>query len=327
MKICITGGSGFLASNIIRELLDRKHEVVAFVRTGESISTIENLGIEIKYGDILDYSSVLQAIEGCDAVIHAAAITSLYPYRCANQKKVNIDGTLNVMNAALEKKIKRVVHIGTANSFGYGTKENPGNEDLPYAYGRFKLDYTDTKYEAQLKVLELVHSKGLPAVIINPTFMFGPYCSKMGSAQMLVAIKERKTPCFTNGGRNFVYVKDVAVAAVNALDSGKPGSCYIAGNENATYREIFGRMAKIAGVPAPKICIPGMFAILYGSVISFAGKLFGFEPLITYRTAQLSTIYNYYSSKRAIQELHLPQTPVDQAIREAYDWLKTTYSN
>lgn len=321
MKICITGGNGFLASNIVRELLNRNHEVVAFVRTGDSISTINNLEIEIKFGDILDYNSVLQAIEGCDAVIHSAAITSLYPYRCANQKKVNIDGTLNVMNAALEKKIKRVVHIGTANSFGYGTKDNPGNEDFPYAYGRFKLDYTDTKYEAQLKVLELVHSKGLPAVIVNPTFMFGPYCSKMGSAQLLVAIKERKTPCYTNGGRNFVYVKDVAVAVANALTMGNPGSCYIAGNENATYREIFGRMAKIAGVPPPMIRVPGSLAILYGSIISFAGKLFGFEPLITYRTAQLSTIYNYYSSERAIKDLKLPQTPVDQAMHEAYDWL------
>lgn len=316
-----------MASNIIRELLRRKYGVVAFVRAGESISTIENLDIEIKYGDILDYNSVIQAIDGCDAVIHSAAVTSLYPYRCANQKKVNIEGTLNVMNACLEKKIKRVIHIGTANSFGYGTKDKPGNEDLPYAYGRFKLDYTDTKYEAQLKVLELVHSKGLPAVIINPTFMFGPYCSKMGSAQMLVAIKERKTPCFTNGGRNFVYVKDVAVAVVNALTSGKTGSCYIAGNENATYREIFGRMAKIAGVTPPKICVPGIFAVLYGSIISFAGKLFGFEPLITYRTAQLSTIYNYYSSDRAVKELQLPQTPVDQAIREAYEYLNKAYIN
>ena len=157
--------------------------------------------------------------------------------------------------------------------------------------------------------------------------MFGPYCSKMGSAQMLVAIKERKTPCYTNGGRNFVYVKDVAVAVVNALTSGTPGTCYIAGNENAAYREIFGRMAKIAGVNPPKICVPGMLAILYGSISSFVGKLFGFEPLITYRTAQLSTIYNYYSSDRAKKELQLPQTPVDQAIREAYDWLNKTNVN
>jgi dihydroflavonol-4-reductase len=325
MKVCITGGNGFLASNIVRELLNQGHQVVALVRKGEDISTVDSLGIVIKSGDILDYDSVTDALDGCDALIHAAAITTLYPYRSVIQKKINVEGTLNVMNAALEKKLIRVVHIGTANSFGYGTKENPGNEKLQYSYGKFKLDYTDTKYEAQLRVLEMVKQSGLPAVIINPTFMFGPYSSKLGSAQMLLAIKSRKTPGYTKGGRNFVYVKDVAVAAVNALTSGKPGECYIAGNENASYKDIFGRMAKIAGVPPPRICIPGFLALAYGWLLTFTGKVFGFEPLISYRTARLSLIYNYYSSEKAVRELNLPQTPVDDAIKEAYEWINQKY--
>ncbi len=321
MKICITGANGFLASNIIRELLSRGHEIVAFIKTGEDISTIKDLDIIMKYGDILDFNSILEAVEGCDALIHTAANTATYPSRSEMQYKVNVEGTLNVMNAALEKKLSRVLHIGTANSFGFGTKENPGNENTPFSCARYKLGYIDTKFEAQQKVLDLVKTRNLPAVILNPTFMLGPYCGKYGSGQMLLAVKNRKTPGYARGGRNFVYVKDVAVAVVNALTMGKTGECYIVGNENLSYKEIFGKMAAAAGVPAPKLFIPGFAAMLFGLFLTGAAKIFGFIPVLTYRTTLISEDFNYYSAEKAIRELKLPQTPVDIAIKEAYNWL------
>jgi dihydroflavonol-4-reductase len=321
MKICITGANGFLASNIVRELLSRGHEVVGFVKTGEDIKTIRELNITIKYGDILDYNSVLEAIEGCEALIHTAASTAMYPARSDIQYKVNVEGALNVMNAAIEKKISRVLHIGTANSFGFGTKEKPGNENVPFSCTKYKLDYIDTKYEAQQKVLDLVKTRDLPALILNPTFMLGPYCGAYGSGQMLMAVKNRQTPGYARGGRNFIYVRDAAVAIANALTMGRTGECYILGNENLNYKEIFCKMAAVAGVAPPKLFIPGFVSKLFGLVMTVTAKIFGFIPVLTYRTARVSGDFNYYSAEKAIRELKLPQTPVEVAIKEAYDWL------
>jgi len=321
MRIFITGANGFLASNIIRELLSRDHEVIGFIKTGEDISTIKDLDIKLFYGDILDYYSVLEAVDGCDMLIHTAASTTTYPNRSEIQYKVNVGGTLNVMKAALEKRISRVIHIGTANSFGFGTKEKPGNELTPFSSSKYKLDYIDTKFEAQKRVLELVKSSDLPAVILNPTFMLGPYCGRYGSAQMLMAVKNRKLPGYAPGGRNFIYVKDAAVAVANALTMGKTGECYILGNKNLSYKEIFGKMAAGSGVTPPGILIPKFVASLFGFLLSASAKIFRFTPSLTYRTAVVSGDFNYYTSEKAVRELKMPQTPIEIAIKEAYNWL------
>ncbi|MFH0841924.1 MAG: NAD-dependent epimerase/dehydratase family protein [Bacteroidota bacterium] len=321
MKICVTGANGFLANNIIRELIAREHEIVAFIKTGEDISTINDLKIELRYGDILDYKSILPAVEGCDALIHAAADTSTYPSISESQYRVNVEGTVNVMNAALEKRLTRVLHIGSANSFGFGTKENPGNENSPYSCARYKLGYIDSKRDAQHKVLEMVRTRNLPALVLNPAFMLGRFCVASGSGQMLIAVRNRKTPGYSKGGRNFVYVKDVAVAVANALTMGQIGECYILGNENLSYKEIFSKMAEGTGVSAPKLCIPGFAAMAFGFILEVAGRLFSFKPALTYRMAMVSCDGNYYSSEKAIRDLKLPQTPIEIAIKEADEWL------
>jgi len=321
MRIFITGANGFLASNITRELLSRGHKIVGFIKTGEDISTIKELDIKLFYGDILDYNSVLEAIDSCDMLIHTAASTSTYPNRSEIQYKVNVEGTLNVMKAAIDRKISRVIHIGTANSFGYGTKEKPGNELTPFSSSKYKLDYIDTKLEAQKRVLELVKSMDLPALILNPTFMLGPYCGKYGSGQMLMALKNRKLPGYAPGGRNFVYVKDVAVAVANALTMGKTGECYILGNENLSYKEIFSKMAEASGVAPPRFLIPKYLSGIFGLILSAAGAIFRFTPALTYRTAIISGDGNYYTAEKAVRELNMPQTPIEVAIKEAYSWL------
>jgi dihydroflavonol-4-reductase len=138
---------------------------------------------------------------------------------------------------------------------------------------------------------------------------------------MLIAIKERKTPGYARGGRNFVYVKDVAAAVANALAMGQIGECYILGNENLSYKEIFTKMADGTGVPAPKLCIPGFAAMAFGFILEVAGRLFSFKPALTYRMAMVSCDGNYYSSEKAIRDLKLPQTPIEIAIKEADEWL------
>lgn len=322
MKILVTGADGLLGSNLVRELLSRGHEIKAFVQSGRQQKTLEGLSIEKFAGNLLNADEVIKAAEGCDAIIHCAASTAVWPTRSEVINKVNIDGTKNIIQAVYKNKIQRLIYVGTANSFGFGTKEQPGVEGNPYKSATYGLDYMDSKYKAMQVVLEEVKKNSLPAVIVNPTFMFGPYDSTPSSGAMIVALYKGKVPGYTKGGRNYLCAKDAAVAIANALTHGRIGECYILGNENLSYKQIFTKISTTIGVEPPSLAIPSVFAKLYGHIGSLIGKLTGKAPAISYPLARISADEHYYNPAKARKELELPQTPVETGIKESFEWLK-----
>jgi len=280
------------------------------------------MDIERIHGDILVEEEVLEAVEGVDYIVHAAANTSIWPYRAAMIRQVNIEGTRNVIKAALQSNIKRLVSIGSATSFGNGSLENPGTEESEFTAGRFGLDYIDSKLEAQKEVLKAVHEENLPAIILNPTFMLGPYDTKPSSGELLLALYSGKIPGYTSGGRNYVHVQDVAAATCNALTMGRIGECYIMAHQNMTYQEFNGLVASELKVKAPRFAVPGLIILLYGLIIEALARLTGKTPAISLAIARISLIKNYYSPAKAIKELQMPQTPINKAVNDAFDWFK-----
>lgn len=322
MKIFVTGADGLLGSNLVRELLSRGHAVRAFVQPGRQQKTLEGLSIERFEGNLLNEQEVTAGAAGCDAIIHCAASTAVWPVRSEIINKVNIDGTKNIIQAVYKNNIQRLVYVGTANSFGFGTKETPGIEGNPYKSATYGLDYMDSKYKAMLVVLEEVQKNSLPAIVVNPTFMFGPYDSTPSSGAMIAALYKGKVPGYTTGGRNYLCAKDAAVAIANALTQGRIGECYILGNQNLSYKEIFTTIASTIGVKAPSLAIPSVFAKLYGRIGSLMGNLTGKAPAISYPLARISGDEHYYNPGKARKELGLPQTPVETGIKESFEWLK-----
>ncbi|MCF6353265.1 MAG: NAD-dependent epimerase/dehydratase family protein [Cyclobacteriaceae bacterium] len=322
IKVLVTGADGFLGNNIVRELLNRKIKVRAFVQKNSPIQTLDELSIEKIEGDILNLSEVEEAAKACDYIIHAAANTSIWPQRSEISWKVNYNGTLNVINAALKAKVNRVVAIGTATSFGYGTLAHPGNENSPFKSAKYGLDYIDSKRAAQQAILKSVEEDGLNAVILNPTFMLGPYDTKPSSGALLIALYKGEIPGYTNGGKNFVYVKDVAVAACNALEKGRKGECYLMANENLSYKAFNKLVAEELNIEAPKLKIPNVFILLYGLISQTVSKLTKKPPKVSYAVAQLSLITNYFTAAKAVNELDMPQTSIKIAINKAFDWFK-----
>lgn len=321
MKILVTGANGLLGSNLVRELLSKDHQLKAFVLPTEDFSTLENLNIEKVYGNILNYNEVLNACQGVDAIFHLAASTAMWPSRCKMVTKVNVEGTQNVLKAALAVGVERLIHIGTANSFNAGPRHKPGDESSNYEAYKYRSNYMDSKYEAHKLVLQAVED-GLPAVIVNPTFMIGPYDARPSSAQMVLAVKEGKVIGYTPGGRNFICVKDAAVGIANALAMGRVGECYIIGNENLSYQEAFTKMASTANTQPPKLKLPKWAVLAYGFWGSVWAKVSSKQPTVSYTMARISCDDHYYSSAKAIAELDLPQTPIEQGIEESLEWLK-----
>ena len=138
---------------------------------------------------------------------------------------------------------------------------------------------------------------------------------------MILAVHKRKLPGYTTGGRNFAYVKDVATAIANALTMGNIGECYITGNSNLTYKEIFGIIAKITNSKHPKTKLLPFFVKAYGLLGTLSGKITGRAPAVSYPMASISCDKHFYSSQKAIEGLNLPQTNIELAIKEAFQWL------
>ncbi|MEM8897049.1 MAG: NAD-dependent epimerase/dehydratase family protein [Bacteroidota bacterium] len=322
MKVFLTGGTGLLGANLARELLKREYEVTALIRPASDVSTLEGLELSFHEGDLLRPDSLQSGMEGCTYVIHAAANTDVWPIYSQAQWETNVLGTQNLIQAALKTGISRFIHVSTANTFGFGSREQPGTEESLFLSGKYKLGYIDSKYAAQKAVEKSIRDQNLPAIIVNPTFMIGPYDSKPSSGAMVKSIMEGGVPGYPAGGKNFVAVKDVATATVNALQMGKVGESYILGNENLSFKEAFQLMAEVAGVKPPSIPLLPLATKVYGFIGSAMGKLSGKAPKVSFPAARIACDGHYFDPSKARKELALSATPLQEAIAEAVEWFR-----
>ena len=322
MKVLVTGPDGVLGSNVVRELINRDYEAIAMSENGKKSPTIDGLNITKIGGNILDPNNMDAATKGVDYVIHCAALTTMWPYKSDIINNVNIQGTETVINACLKNGVKRLIYIGTANSFASGPKHNPGTEINQYVGDKYGLDYMDSKYKAQILIQNAVQQKGLDAIVINPTFMIGPYDSKPSSGQMILSLHGGKIPGYCAGGKNFVAVKDVATTVVNALTQGRKGECYIVSNENLSYKEAFDKITTTIGIKKIRLRVPPLAIKTLGRLNSLFAQIFGYTPQITTPLAILSSEEHYYSNEKAKRELDMPQTPIETAIKECFQWFE-----
>jgi len=320
-RVLVTGADGFLGCNLVRELRDRGHRVLALIQPGRSTAYLSGLDLELFHGDVCSQGAVDEAAAHCHFIIHTAANTSTSPARSRYVWEVNIKGTLNVIAAAKKNGVRRLVHVGTTNSFGFGTRENPGDETRPYTASKYGLDYFNSKFEAQNIVLREVRENGLPAVVVNPTFMIGPYDSKPGFGAVILALYQGRVPGYPIGGRNYIHVRDVAVGTANALTQGRLGESYILGNKNLSYYEIFTMMAGVLGVEPPKRTFKPLSIKLYGIFGGLHGLVTHKAPFFNLAQARIACDGHYYTPEKARKELGLPQTPIKTAIRDAFVWL------
>jgi len=322
-RILITGGDGLLGSNLIRLLLLQNYNLRVLLFPGSQATTLDGLNLERVFGNILNIENIDNAMKDCDGVIHIAADTTVIPARSALLRDVNIRGTENMINVALKHKVKRFIHIGSGSSFQFGDKDNPGSETSPFAGSKFGLDYIDSKYEAQLLVQKAVNEQNFPAIIICPTFMIGPYDLKQSTTKMFLTLYQRKLPFCNSGGRNFVFVKDVAQAIVNSLTVEKIGEIYIAGAHNLTYKDFFRIVGEVFNVKTPQISMPNFIVLTFGAISSLFAKIIRRPPAISYKVARVTCEKQFLSAKKAVKELNMPQTDLKVAIQETFDWMKS----
>ncbi|OGP59285.1 MAG: hypothetical protein A2V67_15595 [Deltaproteobacteria bacterium RBG_13_61_14] len=323
MKTLITGATGLLGGNLVRLLVQRgEGEIRALVRESSKTYAIDGLPIERDGGDIRDRKSVDRAVQGCDLVVHCAASTSQWRPNLARMKEINVQGTVNVLEAARAAGVKRAVYVSTVDTLGLSSREHPADESTEHeSLAAFGNPYIDTKFEAEQRALEIMN-KGLDLVIVKPTYMIGEWDLKPSSGQMILQVARGRAVGYPAGGNNFVDVLDVAEGIRRALAKGRSGEAYILGNAqgNLTYREMFTLIAKVVGVAPPKFRIPYPLALGAGYLLDLAGRLFGFEPDVNSVTARMGYAQHYFTPQKAIAELGMPQSPLEPAVERAYRW-------
>ncbi|MBS0009866.1 MAG: NAD-dependent epimerase/dehydratase family protein [Bacteroidales bacterium] len=321
MKVLVSGANGLLGSNIVRELLKRGIQARAFVRPNARLLSLKDAEPEYFFGNITSPGDVSKAAAGCDYIIHTAAITDQTLPCLDDYLKVNVEATQNIIDAGLSNGIKRLIYISSTNSIGYGNSEEPGTEETPPMKPYTESYYAISKQRAEQKVLDAVNNSGLNALILNPSFMIGPYDSKPSSGRLLLVGYRSKIVFLPAGGRNFVPVEDVAIAACNALTKGSRGQKYLLVNANLTYGEFYELVDEITGYKRFKIIIPSWLVKvtgLLGSVASYSGR----QVLLNRNNARILTVKNFYSAEKAIKELDFPQSDIRTAIAKALDWFK-----
>ena len=311
-----------LGNSILRELIRRNYSVTALYRPGERISEIKSDHFKPVIGDLLDNDKIISLSSGAEFIIHAAASTTVWPRRHPLTLQVNLQGTKNLVRAAQQHKVKRFVHIGTANSFAPGTKQNPGKETNAYDGWKFEMDYMDSKYLAQEFLLKEYRENKFSFISVNPTFMIGPYDFGPSSGKMILALYGNKIPGYSEGGKSFVCSKDVATAAVNGLTMGRDGECYIAGGENLTYQEFFKKVSDVMHKPFTLKRIPGSIVMVYGFLNSSLARITRKAPVLSYGMAKIGNIEQFYSSEKIRNELQMPSTPIENGINDCLNWFK-----
>jgi dihydroflavonol-4-reductase len=242
MRVAVTGATGLLGANIVRALLAEGHAVRVGVRPTSKPVALEGLDVEKVNFDLGDREALLAAFRGCEAVVHAAA--SVWVGRTGREAtfKTNVDGTDNVCAAVAEAGVRRLLYVSTVSALGVRDDGVPSDEDTAFNLDWIGCAYAESKRQAAIVVDGWV-AKGVDAVIVNPTYMLGPYDARPGSGRMILEVARGKALLAPPGVNDFVDVRDVARGALLALHNGRTGRKYILGGEGMSYRDAWTRIA------------------------------------------------------------------------------------
>jgi dihydroflavonol-4-reductase len=236
MKILVTGGSGYIGSAVVRELLNNGEKPKILVRETADLRNLDGLDVDLVHGDITDFHSIKEALSGCDRVFHLAAIYAIWLPDSKMMYWVNVQGTRNVLEACLQKKIKKVVHTSSVAALGAHGKGRPADESAMFNLWHTRDHYYLSKFRAEQVALDY-QRRGLPVVIVNPTNPCGSHdIAPTPNGQLIINIIKGNLPGYVDGGINVSDISDTAKGHVLAMEHGKPGEKYVLGNTNVSVK-------------------------------------------------------------------------------------------
>lgn len=315
--ILVTGATGFLGSELVRQLVAAGERVRILRRETSPLTLLGDAAAAVQHalGDVTDPDSLDGALDGVEALYHAAAHVGFGgPREHDRLHEVNVVGTANVVDAAREARVSRLLHVSSMAAFGR-TRDSARvlDETSGWTESKYNTAYARSKYLSEREVHRGI-AEGLDALIVNPALLFGPGGRGAGT-DAIVARARRGSFLAPAGGTNVVDVADVAAGMRLAMAKGRSGERYFLGSENLTWMEILSSLARALGARPPRLAVPPGLALAAGTVLGALGAVTRRRPLLTRETARISSRVYRYSNAKAVSELGYAFRPFEETAR------------
>jgi len=317
MNVFVTGASGHIGANLVRELIRLKRPVRAFIH--EDTRGVQGLDIDIVKGDILDYTGLVKAMKDCDVVYHLAARISIIGDRQGMVRRINVTGTQNIIRACRECRIRRLIHFSSIHAYSPFPLNQYIDETRSFSNARSPA-YDCSKADGAREVLEAVKS-GIDAVVISPTAVIGPNDfkpSRMGN--VLIKLYQRKFISLIKGGYDWVDARDVVRGALLAEEKAEAGSQFILSGHWSSIREIAEMIREMRGIKPPFFTAPLWLASLAVPFSEAAALLRRKNALLTSEALRALRTHQFISRRRAEECLGYSPRPFKVTIRDTIEW-------
>lgn len=321
MKKLVTGATGLVGSHLLLDLVKRGEKVRALKRETSDISFVKKLlgdlerEVEWVEGDVLDLPSLEKATEEAEEVYHCAAIVSFYPEDASALMKINVEGTANVVNACLEKKVKKLCYVSSTSAIGKTKNGELITEKNKWRDGWAESKYSLSKYLSEVEVWRGME-EGLEAVIVNPSIVVGPGNWGKSSTDIFPKVWSGELKFFSGGGNAFVDVRDVSKAMIALMKSEIHSERFLLVSENLPYKAFFEIVAENLGKPKAKIKVNPLLAELGWRLDKLRSGLTGKKELITKETARAANETRCYSNEKIKKAIGIDFIPVAQSVKE-----------
>ena len=348
--IFITGCTGLVGSHLVAELVKRQQSTVngqqstvngqqltvkLLCRKNSDLSLLNRVlsrygingipaDVEFVYGDVLDYDIIESAMKDVDEVYHCAAVVSFDPSDKGSLMRVNVEGTRNMVNAALHCGVKKFCHVSSIAALGRALEGESIDEESPWTRSKNNSVYSNSKHEAEMEVWRGI-AEGLNATIVNPSLILGAGRWDSSSCELFNTVA-KGFPFYTEGVNGFVDVKDVARAMIMLMENNKFGQRYCLNGALISYKELFTLMANNFNVKVPYIKVGKTLSEIAWRIFWIFGKIQGKKPLITKETARTATRKYSYSSAKIIRELNFQFTPIEESVKEICELYKLEHN-
>ena len=319
-RVFVTGVNGLLGTNLVEDLLDRGFYVRGLIRHISKFQLPNHQNLELVEGGLFDDCS--QVLKDMDVVIHTAAETRQNLIHYSNYSAINYDATLQLFNTAIQCGCKKFIFVSTANTRGFGSLADLGNEEQEIKPPFNTSCYAKSKLEAESHLLQIPTKMEL--FIINPGFMLGSYDAKPSSGKIILMGMNKRVVFYPPGGKNFVHVKDVSQGIINCMLKGKRGERYLVTNENLTYHQFFKKLHSITHQKPLMLKIPHWFLLMAGLVGSLS-QFFGIKSNLNRANMRILGICNFYSNNKSITELGIVYKPIEEGIIDALHYFKKNH--
>lgn len=318
-NVLVTGGTGFIGSNLAIALVRHGYTVRILRRPGSDLRAIGSADVDHRIGDVTDLESLKRAMNGCDTVFHTAAIVSYWRKEREKMYEVNILGTRNVVEACLQAGIEKLVHTSSVAAIGFPETGAWADETNKFNWEPYNVGYRISKHRAEKEVLRGVHL-GLPAVMVNPSIVIGPGDIHFNGGQIIRDIYKKRLFFYIDGGMSVAYIDDVVRGHLAAARRGRIGERYILCGDNMPVKEVFGITASVVGGIVPRVKLTKSLVNGAAAAIELVGSITRRKPWITRElVARAGTSY-YFSCAKARKELGYSITPFRKAVEETFSW-------